>query len=329
MAIGAVGDFVRRRKPAWDTLSALILRTGTASGIRSLSHAELKMLGPLYRRTAADLAYARLRGADPSLVQYLNDLVLRAHGLLYAERGPGAASLWQFIKVGFPRMLRKRQGYILLAALLFFLGGLLGAGLTLANPNNGHLFLGERADDVDFYKNLPTEMQDPERPFFATSLMQNNIKVAILAFAVGVLGAVPTLAILFYNGLPIGALAVLQHRAGYDVILWSFLLPHGVPELSAIFIAGGAGMLIGHAFVAPGELSRRDALVVAGQDAVRLLFGTVMLLIIAGFIESFISPTALPAWAKFTFAAFGALALWAYVRSGKENDPVGMPPVRP
>jgi uncharacterized membrane protein SpoIIM required for sporulation len=320
MAAGALGDFIKRRKPAWDALSSLILRTGTASGIRSLSREELKALGPLYRRTAADLAYARLRGADPSLIQYLNDLVLRAHGLLYAERGPGTSQLRHFILTGFPRLLRKRRVYILLATLLFVLGGLLGAGLTMANPNNGHIFLGERADDIDFYKNLATSLTDAERPEFSAMLMQNNIRVAILAFAVGVLGAIPTLLILFSNGLPIGALAVLQHNAGYDVVLWSFLLPHGVPELSAIFIAGAAGMIIGHALVAPGELSRRDALVLAGRDAVRLLFGTVMLLIIAGFIESFISPTALPPWAKFTFAGFAAIALWAYARSGKDKD---------
>jgi uncharacterized membrane protein SpoIIM required for sporulation len=320
MAAGALGDFIKRRKPAWDALSGLILRTGTASGIRSLSRAELKTLGPLYRRTAADLAYARLRGADPALIQYLNDLVLRAHGLLYAERGPSASQLRQFILVGFPRLLRKRRVAILLATLLFVLGGVMGAVLTLANPNNGHIFLGERADDVDFYKNLATSLTDSERPRFSVMLMDNNIKVAILAFAVGILGAIPTLIILFTNGLPIGALAVLQHNAGYDVVLWSFLLPHGVPELSAIFIAGGAGMIIGQALVAPGELSRRDAIVLAGRDAVRLVFGAVMLLVIAGFTESFISPAPLPAWAKFTYAACGALALGAYVRSGKDKD---------
>lgn len=320
MATGALGDFIKRRKPAWDALSSLILRTGSVSGVRTLSRAELKTLGPLYRRTAADLAYARLRDADPNLVQYLNDLVLRAHGLLYAERGPGASQLKQFILVGFPRLLRKRRVYILLATLLFVLGGVIGAGLTIANPNNGHIFLGERADDVDFYKNLPVALTDPDRPADAVMLMQNNIGVAVKAFAFGILGGLPTLLILFVNGLPIGALAVLQHNVGYDVILWSFLLPHGVPELSAIFISGGAGMLIGHALVAPGELSRRDALVIAGRDAVRLLFGTVMLLIIAGFTESFISPTALPPWAKFTYAALAAIALGAYVRSGKDKD---------
>jgi uncharacterized membrane protein SpoIIM required for sporulation len=101
----------------------------------------------------------------------------------------------------------------------------------------------------------------------AATLMQNNIRVAILAFAVGILGGFPTLLLLFYNGLPIGTLAVQQHNAGYALPFWSFIVPHGVPELTAIFIAGGAGMVIGHALVAPGELSRKDALIVAGRDA--------------------------------------------------------------
>ena len=317
-ASAAMSDFITKRKPSWDALSAILIKAGNASGIRRLGRAELKALGPLYRRAAADLAYVRLRGGDTHLVLYLNDLVTRAHGVLYAERGPGAMRLWHFISAGFPRLLRRRAVYILLAAALFFVGGVIGGAITAANPERGRIFLGERAGETDFYKDLSKTQTPDQMPVMAVTLMQNNIRVAILAFAVGILGGLPTLYILFANGLPIGALAVLQHNVGYDAILWSFLLPHGVPELSAIFIAGGAGMIIGHALVAPGELSRGDAIKRAGHDAVRLLFGTVMLLIIAGFIESFVSPSALPIPFKFAFAALMAAALWGYVRLGRE-----------
>ncbi len=316
-----LADWVSRRKPGWDKLSDILLRAGTR-GTRSLNREDLRVLGPLYRRAASDLAHARLRGGDAALIAYLNGLVTRAHGLLYAERGPGGNRLKQFILYGFPALLRRRAPYIFAAAFLFFIGGIIGAAMTQANPEVGRVFLGNRADDTDFYKNLPTELTDEQRPIFAATLMQNNTRVAILAFAVGILGGVPTLLLLFYNGLPIGSLAVLQHNAGYDVVLWSFLLPHGVPELSAIFIAGGAGMLIGHALVAPGELTRRDAIALAGRDAVRLLLGTVMLFVIAGFVESFVSPTAMPAPFKFAFAAISAVALWSYCRLGKNRDGV-------
>ncbi len=306
-----------RRKPAWDQLAALVERAG-AQGVRGLSRDDLRALGPLYRRAASDLAYARLRGAEPQLVAYLNDLVGRAHGLLYAERGPGFGRLWRFIAVGFPRLLRARRAYVLLAAATFFFGGFLSAGITAANPRAARIFVPHVVENPEYYKNLPKDISDAQRPFFSAFLMQNNIRVAVMAFAVGMLGGFPTLLLLFYNGLPIGSLAVQQHHAGYDVVLWSFLLPHGVPELTAIFIAGGAGMLVGHALVAPGELSRKDALTVAGRDAVRLLLGTVLLFVIAGLIESFISPTALPAAFKFTFAALGAAGMWFYFTRGKE-----------
>src|SRR5688572_9107125 len=105
-------DFVARRRPAWDRL-ADILRQAGRGGLHALSRDDLRLLGPLYRRAATDLAYARLRRADPGLVAHLNDLVTRAHGLLYAERGPGFERLWRFLRTGLPRLLRARRAYVL------------------------------------------------------------------------------------------------------------------------------------------------------------------------------------------------------------------------
>jgi uncharacterized membrane protein SpoIIM required for sporulation len=248
---------------------------------------------------------------------------------LYTDRSPGASRLWRFIAFGFPALLRRRKAYILAAAALFLVGGLLGMGMTLHDPESATLFLGDRAKETNFYKDLPKTMTDEKRPTFAAELMTHNTQVAIQAFAAGILGGFPTLLIMFVNGLPIGALAVLQHKAGLSVTLWSFILPHGVPELSAIFIAGGAGMLLGHALIAPGELSRKDALVVAGRDAIRLLLGTVTLFVIAGFIESFISPAGLPPAVKFTFAGLMALAMIAYVRNGAPSPQKAAPALSP
>ena len=241
----------------------------------------------------------------------------RAHGLLYAERSPGMARFVPFIRQGFPRLLYKHIGLIALSAGLFVFGGLLSAGICLQNHDYIRVFVPSISDKPDFYHNMVHNMSDAQRPAEAAFLMQNNIGVAFKAFSLGILAAFPTLLIEFLNGLPIGALAVQQYYAGYGLDFWSFIAPHGVPELSAIFISGAAGMLIGKAWIAPGELSRRDALTAAGHDAVRLIFGTILLLILAGFIEAFLSPSALLPPFKFAFAALLAVALLAYIREGR------------
>jgi uncharacterized membrane protein SpoIIM required for sporulation len=314
--MAGITEFVERRRSSWERLNEILLRAGSREGVKRLSRDDLKALGPLYRRASSDLAYVRLRGDDSGITEYLNELVTRAHGLLYADQGPGWARLWKFIADGLPRLMYRRRSYIFAAFAIFTFGGILGAALTYHDPSVGPIFLGERANETTFYKDLPDTLKDGERPTFAAVLMTNNIRVGFLAFAFGIAGGLPSLLLLFYNGLPIGSLAVLQQKAGYSVELWSFILPHGILELFAIFVAGAAGMIIGHAVVAPGELTRRDALTLAAQDAVCLIMGTAGMLVIAGMIESFISPTALPPAAKFVFAAFMTLALAAYLKRG-------------
>lgn len=312
-------DFIAQRRDAWEELAGIVGRASTARGVRRLAVAELRRLGPLYQQAAADLAYARLRGAPEPLLEYLNALVVRSHGLVYADRRPGSARVKRFFAIGLPRLLRANIGWIATAAALFVAGGALGALLQLSDPRYGHALLGERADELSFYKDLATTTAGTQASMSA-ALMQNNIRVAILAFACGMLGAVPTLIILFANGLPIGALGVIQTQTGYGPWFWSFLAPHGVPELSAIFIAGAAGMRIGHALVAPGELPRRDALRIAGGVAIRLLAGATALLVIAGLTEAFVSPSALPFPIKYAYAALLAVLLTVYARLGISAD---------
>jgi len=322
----ALNQWIETHKPAWDDLARILNTAGSGrGGVRLLIRNDLKALGPLYRRAASDLAYARLRDADPALLLYLNDLVTRAHGLLYAEKNPGFSRLVNFLTLGFPRLLRRKRLYVLAAALMVLLGACVAAVMVSVEPSNLRLVVPGWAVDNDSYyaereKNPNYNSPDEQKPAFAAGLMTNNIKVAIMAFGFGILAGFPTLFLLFYNGMPLGGLAMQQHFANRDVLFWSLILPHGVIELTAIIIGGAAGMIIGHALVAPGERTRKEAVTAAGRDAIRLLLGTVPMFIAAGFIESFITPTGLPKELKLAFAALTAILLTAYFRAGIERD---------
>jgi uncharacterized membrane protein SpoIIM required for sporulation len=147
----------------------------------------------------------------------------------------------------------------------------------------------------------------------ASSIFTHNIQVTIYTFAFGALLGVGTLFYLAYNGAVIASVVSLTYRAGFGNDLITFMVGHGVVELSCIFMAGGAGLLIGTALLMPGDLSRADALKSRGKDAVRLMMGVAILLVIAGIIEGFISPAPIPASIKFSVGAVTGLALYSYL----------------
>jgi len=151
-----------------------------------------------------------------------------------------------------------------------------------------------------------TDIPAQVRSIASSFIMTNNIQVAFLAFAGGVLFGLLSGYVLLFNGLTLGVIGALCQRYGLALPFWSFVLPHGVIELSVIFIAGGSGLMLGHALLSPGLLRRRDALAQAAQKAVRLIIGSVPLLVIAGTIEGFISPSACTRGAKSGRAVTGA-----------------------
>jgi uncharacterized membrane protein SpoIIM required for sporulation len=141
------------------------------------------------------------------------------------------------------------------------------------------------------------------KPLASSAIMTNNMSVAFTTFALGITGGLGTIYMMVLNGVMIGVIGMACWLAGMSVALWSFVAPHGVLELPAIFIAGGAGLRVGLGLLFPGTLPRRDSLASAGTEAVRLLVGVVPILILAGIIEAFISPTALAPSLKFRMAA--------------------------
>jgi uncharacterized membrane protein SpoIIM required for sporulation len=155
----------------------------------------------------------------------------------------------------------------------------------------------------------------------ASAIATNNIQVTIYTFAFGALFGVGTLFYLAYNGANIASVLALTYRAGFGNALVTFMVGHGVIELSCIFIAGGAGLLIGSALVMPGDLSRADALKSRGKEAVRLMMGVAVLLVVAGIIEGFVSPAPISPKIKFSIAAITGLALYSYLLIvGRENQ---------
>jgi uncharacterized membrane protein SpoIIM required for sporulation len=160
-------------------------------------------------------------------------------------------------------------------------------------------------------------------PAMATSLISNNVQVTFLAFAGGILAGLGTAWILVLNGVMLGSVAAAFANQGQSLHLWTFVLPHGVIELTAICIAGGAGLWLGSAMLLPGRRTRREVLVTRGREAVSLIGGTAIMLLIAGMIEGFISPSQLPREVKLTLAAIFALAMVAYfVVAGRGTEHV-------
>jgi uncharacterized membrane protein SpoIIM required for sporulation len=155
----------------------------------------------------------------------------------------------------------------------------------------------------------------------SSQIFTNNIRVTFYAFALGAVFGLGTLYVLAFNGAMFGAIIALTYRAGFGNDLMSFVVGHGVIELSCIFLAGGAGLLIGTALLMPGDLSRGDALKSRGMDAVRLIIGCVPVLVVAGIIEGFISPQPIPAVIKIAIGLLTGTTLWLYLwLAGRETE---------
>jgi uncharacterized membrane protein SpoIIM required for sporulation len=303
--------WIDSRKNNWNRLDTLVHQVESA-GVKSLPPADLRDLGLLYRQAAADLSAVRADRSSRTLEQYLNRLVGRAHNYVYSGRRVSLSSLWQFFAHGYPRLLRRLSGYLLAATLISVLAGLLGALIVMLRPDFGIMFLGaDRVADLDKHK-MWTDSVLSVKPQAASGIMTNNITVCFLTFAGGITAGLFTLYSLFQNGLMLGAIAVVCRQHHMALSLWSFVAAHGALEIPSIMIAGAAGLRLAAGILFPGMLRRRAALALAGLEAVQLIAGTIPLLIIAGTLEAFLSPTHAPIALKFAVGAilFTGLTLW-------------------
>jgi uncharacterized membrane protein SpoIIM required for sporulation len=309
-----IDKFINQRKNAWQRLEEL-LPLLDRSTLRRLRREEVKELGRIYRRTASDLAIARAESRDPRLVNYLNSLVIRAHGRIYRADAHGGKAIRNYFARELPRTFRRTWRYTAISFAVFFLFGALSFTATRLDPEFSELVGVDPA-----FRELTIETKrhwweglNESNQEGASFIMTNNIQVTIYTFAFGAMFGVGTLFFLAYNGANIASVLALTYNAGFGNDLLTFMVGHGVVELSCIFIAGGAGLLIGSALIMPGDLSRADALKTNGMEAVRLMLGVALLLVLAGIIEGFISPAAIDPRIKFGIAALTGLALYGYL----------------
>ena len=330
--------WLEKRKSHWIRLEQL-LDQSTKHGLKALTRSELQELGLLYRQAAADLSAVR---EDPTAQYYarsLNLLLARAHNTIYSGEKSSPLKVLHFYRFTYPEIFRRQLPYITTAFLIFVAGAIVGFLITITHPDFMRLVLGPQMMESIERHEMWTHSVLSMKPAAASGIMTNNMSVGFVTFAFGLV--IPfgtlilvlfrawilpdTITLLFFNGMMLGVVGTACGLHSMSLSLWSFVAPHGVLELPAIFISGGAGLMIARAVFFPGLLPRRDALARAGAEAVRLVLGTIPILIIAGTIEGFISPSGLAARWKFVLAAAIATIffLYLFLPVKKETVPSG------
>lgn len=309
-----MSKFIRERKNNWQRLEEL-LENLQGNSIRRLSRAEVREFGELYRRAATDLAIARAETRDPKLLNYLNSLVIRAHGKIYRAENQGFDLIWQFFTKDFPQAFRRTWKFTFLAFAVFTVFSIASFYLCYYDMNFADTIGVSEVryfaqEDEKWWLSLNEANQ-----IGSSEILTNNIRVAFLAFALGAFFCIGTIFILMSNAFHIGGVLGVCYQVnpafGFDLV--TFMVGHGVIELSCIFIAGGAGMMIGYAIINPGDLTRGQALKKAGMEAARVVIGCAILLFIAGIIEGFLSPSDLPASVKFGIGILTGILMYSYL----------------
>jgi len=318
-----MSDFLSRNKPEWEELDRLVARA--RKQIRRMTPDELARLDVLYRRTTVHLAQVATRTQDASLLKYLNDLAAAAHSVIYLPpRKSAFAGAVRFLTEGFARAVARTWRYHAAAALLLFGGAVVAylaashdtaAAYALAMPGDPRS-PGSTPEQLRGFLTHGREQGSGEKFAFASFLFSHNLKVGILSLALGALAAVPTVFLMFYNGLLLGAFTATHHAAGIYADYWAWILPHGVSEISAIILCGGVGLMLGRAVLSPGQLTRMESLTRASNEAAAISLGVAAMLVLAAIVESYLRQSHLSNPARFAFAGGTALFWMAYFVHG-------------
>lgn len=315
--------FVARKRESWERFHRLAIDV-ERSGVSHLASRDIPAFAASYREVAADLARARTYGVDQRVIAYLERVVSAGHNALYRERGGRRAPVVRYLVRDFPAAVVQSWRYVLLAFLLFAGPAALGYGVIRTHPelqdelvspvmvSRARQAAANEARGIG-YAESPKE----DLPILASVIMSNNIRIGFWAFVGGLLLGLPTVLVLVTNGLSLGTgfgVFANYHAGGY---LATFVVGHGVLELTAIFVAGGAGFRLAGAVLFPGDRTRRDALIVEGRVAAGMVGAVVTLLALAGAIEGLLSASDAPSAYKYLTSALSVAFLVIYFASGR------------
>ncbi len=321
-------EFVKRKREGWEQLAALVEKASGKGNVRALSREELLALGPLYRRACSDLAYARVHAVSADTLAHLNQLVGQAHALLYEAEHSGRAlrSVVDFYLYDFPALLQKHVRYFLAAFGLTLIGAFYAYWFVQTHPTQEEVFIPPQfKSSFEHWKN-GAGAQDPSAEM-SGFLFTNNQRVGLFAYASGVAAGVPTCYLLFNNGATLGALSAVVTQSHQHAHLWPGILPHGIAELTAIFICGGAGLLIGGSLLLPGRYRRSESFRKAGLESIYLVLGTIPLFVFAGIVEGMFSHLGLPGWMRLLFAGLNGVLWYIYLfLPRRKPEPAAPPP---
>jgi uncharacterized membrane protein SpoIIM required for sporulation len=320
-----IDAFVAAHAPTWARLERLVQRAGRP---RRCDGAELDELVDLYQRTATHLSVIRTSSPDPILVDRLSALTIRARSVVAGGRVRGWREVGRFFTTTFPAAVYRSRRWAIGAA-VFTIVVATAFGVWIATHPEVQRQIASPAevkqlvehDFADYYSSAPAAS-------FGAKVFFNNAWVAALAFVVGIAVAVPTVFVLFENAANVGVAAGLMaahHKLG---LFFGLILPHGMLELTSIFVAAGVGMRIGWTVIDPGDRRRADAIAEEGRAAVAVILGLVCTFLVAGFTEAFVTPSGLPTWARIAWGVTIEVAFIAYVtvfgrraaRAGETGD---------
>jgi uncharacterized membrane protein SpoIIM required for sporulation len=313
-------QFRQEREAGWVALEHLVEKI-EKRGIRSLSAEELSDVVMLYKSTLSSLSVARSISLDLNLLIYLERLSARAYLAIYGTRRSFGRTVVEFLFKRFPRTVRAFRWEMLLAASFFLSGLLAGFIMTLKDPDTFYAFVPhglqqgrgptsttEELRSVLYFKKVGVIEQ---LWAFATFLFTHNAQIGILAFALGIAVGVPVFYLLFTNGQSLGAMAAVYHQHGLSLEFWGWILPHGITEMGAMVLCGGAGLMIARAVIAPGRHTRLGNLAVTGRQSGVVVLGCVFMFFTAGLIEGLFRQMVHGTFVRYAVGAV-TLTCWMY-----------------
>jgi len=303
-------NFIQKNESRWKKLESYNELLSKKS-VSALDLSEIDEFAELFRAISLNLAYAKTHYPNGRSVPYLNQQAGIAHQHFYLRQKSGLSSIGHYVRKGFAQAIHVKRVYFAFALMLFMAGILISLIMVRADKEYASLFLPAeyiRAMTRDNSGSQTSSAGDLNYSLLSAGIMTNNIYVSLTAFAGGVIAGLGTLFILFYNGAMLGALTGLSAVNGFDMVgFFSLILPHGFIELTAIFISGACGLMIGRGILIPGDLKRKDSFIKGAKEAAFFIPGIVLMLVIAGLIEGFFTPLPILPWIKLVFS-FGTLA---------------------